>query len=372
MMMRVIDVCASDDSEVLASWGSRSSTTRSSCCWVPSSRRLHVPFRRTWCRASALMLIRLLQAFCSTSSTWRGCSKDDFFTGGHRCRAGARRTPSSCRSLLVVTRRRVPHVVLACCCASTWARRAVRSRWRPPSCSWRRSLAVPGLLLPEGDERSAFWFYFPREAVPVLDAAVRRRVVRFLDDEATSPGAAACAAIALALRGCCGRLGLLMRGAGGTRCVFLLPDPDSASGRAPTLPSATSPRTRSCWAARFCACRDAVRVALAALRAASHARRAAGRRSSSTTNLLAVRHGATSLSERECEVLRYVLLGKDNQNIASVHAPGAEHREGARAQHPAEDGPVRPPSALSRLLEDGVGGCGGGRGVAGGRDCHIP
>ena len=36
------------------------------------------------------------------------------------------------------------------------------------------------------------------------------------------------------------------------------------------------------------------------------------------------------------------------------HAPGPEHREGARAQHPAKDGPAQPPGPHPGLLEDVV------------------
>ncbi len=61
------------------------------------------------------------------------------------------------------------------------------------------------------------------------------------------------------------------------------------------------------------------------------------------------------LTAREQEVLDYILRDQDNQNIASSMSLSPFHREGARAQHPAEDGARQPARARPGFLEDGVG-----------------
>lgn len=65
----------------------------------------------------------------------------------------------------------------------------------------------------------------------------------------------------------------------------------------------------------FFACRDAFRVLL--LRFDRPPMRGGGRQEELIDDNLMMYGKRHQLSERECEVLRYVLLGNDNQNIAS-------------------------------------------------------
>ena len=163
------------------------------------------------------------------------------------------------------------------------------------------------LFVPEGDERS-FWFFFMREAYlfwMLLFAGVWYAMTRN-DDERSRLRRHRILYVALWVLGSCVVLEDVL--------VFLAPEPILIGPRvyAPERNFSENVLMLGC---AFLACRDAVRSL--SLRFERPPMRGGGRQEELIdANLLAYgrRH---QLSERECEVLRYVLLGKDNQNIAS-------------------------------------------------------
>ena len=96
--------------------------------------------------------------------------------------------------------------------------------------------------------------------------------------------------------------------------VFLLPDPIFIGPRA-YAPERNFAENALMLCCAFFACRDAFRVL--SLRFDRPPMRGGGRQEELIDDNLMVYGKRHQLSERECEVLRYVLLGNDNQNIAS-------------------------------------------------------
>ncbi|OUO87997.1 helix-turn-helix transcriptional regulator [Gordonibacter sp. An230] len=163
------------------------------------------------------------------------------------------------------------------------------------------------LLIPEGNVRS-FWFFFMREAYlfwMLLFVAVWL-VLTKSEDERGRLLRHRVLYIALWVLGLC----VVLEDA----LVFLVPEPVFIGPRA-YAPERNFSENVLMLACAFLACRDAVRsLSLRFERPPMHG---GGRQEELIdANLLA--YGRRyQLSERECEVLRYVLLGKDNQNIAS-------------------------------------------------------
>ncbi len=303
-----------------ASWDSCSSTTRSSCCWVLSWHRQHA-FPPTWYRASAPCGTPSL-ASCSTSSTWRGCSKTTSspaptrgwrgVRGGHV--AGARGDG-----------RRVPHVVLAFGMRLP-GRGAQAFKVAPAVLFVAASVAVLALL-PEGDLRS-FLFYFPRELylfwmllfagfrLLVSEGRVRRNRLR---------------RHRLALRGAV-VVGLMI--VAEDVCVFLLPDPSARAARLCTR--AQLRRERAHAVLRVLRVPRCLPRAVAALRAASHARGrpAGGAHRRQPASCTASATSCPSASARCCATCWWARTTRTSRPLCIW----PEHREGARAQHPSENG----------------------------------
>ena len=99
--------------------------------------------------------------------------------------------------------------------------------------------------------------------------------------------------------------------------VFLLViDPHAIAGqRLPFFPERNFAENALMLCCAFFACRDAFRVL--SLRFDRPPMRGGGRQEELIDDNLMMYGKRHQLSERECEVLRYVLLGNDNQNIAS-------------------------------------------------------
>ena len=98
-------------------------------------------------------------------------------------------------------------------------------------------------------------------------------------------------------------------------CVFLLPDPVLLGPRA-YAPERNFAENVLMLCCAFFACRDAFRVL--SLRFERPPMHEGGRQEELIDDNLLLYGKRYRLSERECEVLRYVLVGKDNQNIASA------------------------------------------------------
>lgn len=96
--------------------------------------------------------------------------------------------------------------------------------------------------------------------------------------------------------------------------VFLLPDPILIGPRA-YAPERNFAENALMLCCVFFACRDAFRAL--SLRFDRPPMRGGGRQEELIDDNLMMYGKRHQLSERECEVLRYVLLGNDNQNIAS-------------------------------------------------------
>lgn len=97
--------------------------------------------------------------------------------------------------------------------------------------------------------------------------------------------------------------------------VFLLPDPILFGPRA-YAPERNFSENILMMACAFFACRDAFRAL--SLRFERPPMHEGGRQETLIDNNLLLYGKRHRLSDRECEVLRYLLLGKDNQNIASA------------------------------------------------------
>lgn len=161
--------------------------------------------------------------------------------------------------------------------------------------------------LPESDTRS-FLFYFPRELylfwmlafagvwyARTKDEAERGRIRRHRG-----------LYVALWVLGIC----VVLEDA----LVFLLPDPILIGPRA-YAPERNFSENVLMMCCVFFACRDAFRsLSLRFERPPMHG---GGRQEELIDDSLLMYGNHYQLSERECEVLRYVLLGSDNQNIAS-------------------------------------------------------
>ena len=100
--------------------------------------------------------------------------------------------------------------------------------------------------------------------------------------------------------------------------VFLLViDPHAIAGqRLPFFPERNFAENALMLCCAFFACRDAFRVL--SLRFERPPMHEGGRQEELIDDNLLLYGKRYRLSERECEVLRYVLVGKDNQNIASA------------------------------------------------------
>ena len=178
-----------------------------------------------------------------------------------------------------------------------------------PCCSWRRSVAVLALL-PEGDLRS-FLFYFPRELYlfwMLLFAGFRFLVTK---DESGRNRLRRHRLLYVLLW----VLGLMI--VAEDVCVFLLPDPVLLGPRA-YAPERNFAENALVLCCGFAACTSAWR-SLSLRRTEPPTQGGASLETFIDQNLAAYA-AARQLSKREAEVLRLVLLGKDNQNIAtSMH-----------------------------------------------------
>lgn len=164
------------------------------------------------------------------------------------------------------------------------------------------------LLMPEGDVRS-FWFYFMREAYLfwMLLFVGGWYVVTKNEDERGRLRRHRWLYVALWVLGLC----VVLEDA----LVFLMPDPVFLGPRA-YAPERNFSENVLMLCCAFIACRDAIRsLSLRFERPPMHG---GGRQEELIDDNLLVYGRRHQLSERECEVLRYVLLGKDNQNIAST------------------------------------------------------
>lgn len=163
-------------------------------------------------------------------------------------------------------------------------------------------------LLPEGDLRS-FLFYFPRELylfwMPLF-AGFRFLVTK---DESGRNRLRRHRLLYVLLW----VLGLMI--VAEDVCVFLLPDPVLLGPRA-YAPERNFAENVLMLCCAFFACRDAFRVL--SLRFERPPMHEGGRQEELIDDNLLLYGKRYRLSERECEVLRYVLVGKDNQNIASA------------------------------------------------------
>ena len=163
-------------------------------------------------------------------------------------------------------------------------------------------------LLPEGDLRS-FLFYFPRELYlfwMLLFAGFRFLVTK---DESGRNRLRRHRLLYVLLW----VLGLMI--VAEDVCVFLLPDPVLLGPRA-YAPERNFAENVLMLCCAFFACRDAFRVL--SLRFERPPMHEGGRQEELIDDNLLLYGKRYRLSERECEVLRYVLVGKDNQNIASA------------------------------------------------------
>lgn len=163
------------------------------------------------------------------------------------------------------------------------------------------------VVLPEGDLRS-FLFYFPRELYlfwMLLFAGFRYFATK---DEAERSRLRRHRWLYVALW----VLGVLI--VAEDACVFLLPDPIMFGPRA-YAPERNFTENVLMLCCAFFACRDAFRVL--SLRFERPPMHGGGRQEELIGDNLLMYGKRHQLSDRECEVLRYVLVGKDNQNIAS-------------------------------------------------------
>ncbi|RDB64558.1 helix-turn-helix transcriptional regulator [Gordonibacter sp. 28C] len=163
------------------------------------------------------------------------------------------------------------------------------------------------VLLPEGELRS-FLFYFPRELYlfwMLLFAGFRYFATK---DEAERGRLRRHRWLYVALWA----LGVLI--VVEDACVFLLPDPIMFGPRA-YAPERNFTENVLMLCCAFFACRDAFRVL--SLRFERPPMHEGGRQEELIDDNLLMYGKRYRLSDRECEVLRYVLVGKDNQNIAS-------------------------------------------------------
>lgn len=164
------------------------------------------------------------------------------------------------------------------------------------------------LLMPEGDVRS-FWFYFMREAYlfwMLLFAGVWF-VMTKSEDERSRLRRHRWLYLFLWVLGVC----IVLEDA----LVFLSPEPILVGPRA-YAPERNFSENALMLGCAFFACRDAIRSL--SLRFERPPMRGGGRREELIDDNLLTYARRHQLSEREQEVLRFVLLGNDNQNIAST------------------------------------------------------
>lgn len=163
------------------------------------------------------------------------------------------------------------------------------------------------LIMPEGDARS-FWFYFMRELYLfwMLVFAGGWYLLTKNDDERSRLRRHRWLYVFLWVLG----ILVVLEDA----FVFLVPEPILFGARmyAPERNFSENVLMLCC---AFFACRDATRAL--SMRFERPPMRGGGRQEELIDENLLVYGRRHQLSDRECEVLRYVLLGNDNQNIAS-------------------------------------------------------